>query len=357
MTTTDHEDDKEEEEEDEEEPPRDTPSSPLLVSPHPCLSRRSGGRRSSRACERTTFHGDHRSMSTTTYPTLFVSTNPSARSGRQTSRPSSSPCVGDMIQPCSVPRGLAEQICGGTWSLLASFPVRSAAQAAEACAPFQPPSKKMFELASRQRVAEVGYVFRDRKRHRGQASDEQVRSNILWCRASAHLRCCDNLREAASDMFDALVNDWSVDDDDQGGSAPPPAKKNKVLRDRVKVDALSCLLQRREVRTEGRATTRSIRIDASPKLGAEILAIEMETIPDGVVDHVRVEKLPGSTLVHGASRVAHKTCLFLWGLFLTHASTPAQMIGVLRTFRCIVNDQGVEACLCDVHNCLACFWH
>ena len=94
-------------------------------------------------------------------------------------------------------------------------------------------------------------------------------------------------------------------------------------------------------------------------LHAEILAIEMEIVntAGARLQSVRIEKLPGSTSLHGASKLAHKTCLILWGLFLTHANSLVVLREVLKTFRWIVSDQGVESGMCDAVDCTASFWH
>jgi hypothetical protein len=261
----------------------------------------------------------------------------------------------DSLETVSMPTQVINDIIAGHRSLLHSLPLRSQAQAQEACPPYPPPSQKQFLEAARKRSREVGFVFRQRKRHRAQADDDAVRGKILWSRASVFLRSADKMKDASNAVMDAILGDFDFGKEEVESANPP--SKRQLLKNRIKIDVVSCLLQRREVRGESPHTVRGVKIDASPKLHAEILAIEMETVPAGVVADVCIEKLPGSTLLHGASRLAHKMFLFLWGLFLTHASSLSQMRVVLGTFRWITSDQGVEAGMCDAADCLPAFWH
>ena len=98
----------------------------------------------------------------------------------------------DSLETVSMPTQVISDIIAGHRSWLHSLPLRSQAQAQEACPPYPPPSQKQFEEASRKRSREVGFVFRQRKRHRAQADDDAVRGKYcglgLQCSSAVQTR-------------------------------------------------------------------------------------------------------------------------------------------------------------------------
>jgi len=127
----------------------------------------------------------------------------------------------------------------------------------------------------------------------------------------------------------ALVEDFNPAADPLTGYSEPTVHKESASV--VRVDAISCLLQRRESRNTHDSCWRGIKVDGSPKLHCEILGCEMETMPDKTPATVHIEKLPGATLVHGAQKICHKLFVFLWGLWLVFGPSHLQMRAALNS--------------------------
>lgn len=138
--------------------------------------------------------------------------------------------------------------------------------------------------------------------------------------------------------------------------------KNRLRRIRIQIDATACLLQRREARAPTvERHIRGLRADASPKMSAEIMAMEVDSISFSercgeLVLQRGTEWLPGSTLSHGCARVPHKIYSLLWGLHLTFGPGREQLRKALLSFRWLVTDMGSEHCIADAADCLDAFY-
>ena len=111
-----------------------------------------------------------------------------------------------------------------------------------------------------------------------------------------------------------------------------------------------------EARNETGEAIRGLRIDGSPKLHAEILASELESIPGGDVQEAVAEAMPGATLVHGALNLPAKLFVFLWGIFLCFGPTWRQARRALAIIFWVVSDCGTESSIAASRDCLPEFY-
>jgi len=250
---------------------------------------------------------------------------------------------------------LADLVLNRGWCLLASVPLKSRADVDRVSLPFEAPSDTAFKKASARRLAEHGVKFRKRLQRGLDRSGDDVFRDILWTRASGHFRNAQKYQEGAAAVLDAFLQEFGVGTEHLQLEKLPNGKQ--VLRHRIRTDAVAALLQRRESRQLGPATIRGLRADASPKLHAEIMAMEMETLPTGIASSRQVEHLPGSTLVHGMAKLPHKLFNFLWGVFLVAGPTLDQVREALGSILWVVTDQGVEASIADAADCISAWCH
>jgi hypothetical protein len=264
---------------------------------------------------------------------------------------------GDTVSFISVPVALVDRVMDGSWHLLASVPGRSMMHCHEQLHQMDlpPPPRSQFRAASRRRAL-TGIAFRARKKRKSDLTAADVQKRILWTRASHFFKNCDKVEAGASAVIDAIMNNFG-DGEATMATEKVPARR-QLLANRIRIDAVSCLLQRRENHDFSLPVVRGMRCDASPKLNAEIMATEVETVVmgEGGVD-IQTEFFPGATLVHGCSRLAQKVYIFLWGLFLTCGPTLQQLRKVLRSIRWVVSDFGVEAGMVNAIDCLEAWAH
>ena len=185
------------------------------------------------------------------------------------------------------------------------------------------PGRQLFRAAAKRRLEDTGgVVARARKQRRSDLDADAVLQKVLWARASLHVRDQSRMGESVSAMVDARSGAWGAaaeqgEDDFQS--------KRTRLRDLVRVDVVSCLLQRREARQHEGIAIRGLRADGSPKLNAEIFAVEMESFCGHDPSTRALEFLPGGTLAHGLSGLPNKIFQFLWGLFCCFGPTLHQL--------------------------------
>lgn len=223
--------------------------------------------------------------------------------------------------------------------------------------PFPPPGRSAFRLVAQERLAEVGVEHRDRKRKARDLSPGAVERRVLWVRAGLFARDQGKLAEAASAMKCAFAGDWGDSDDDHElEESEVPTSARTWARDLIRIDGVCCLLQRREVRREPQGTIRGFRCDASPKLQSEVMATEIETIYARDMSDKVAEAMPGSTLMHGLSKLPHKVFMVLWG-FLVCGPSEQQLRYSLSTVRWVLTDFGVESSIASASDCVSAFMH
>ena len=113
--------------------------------------------------------------------------------------------------------------------------------------------------------------------------------------------------------MDAVLNEFDEGKEVLGDQKIPD--RRQLLANRIRIDAVSCLLQRRENHSCRQRAARGVRADASPNLNAEIMALQFERAQFEPEVQVQSEFAPGATLVHGLSKLSQKIFIFLWGLF------------------------------------------
>ena len=183
-------------------------------------------------------------------------------------------------------------------------------------------------------MQEGGSEQRERKCGRLDLDANQVNTRILWTRAARRCRDAAHLPQLVSEVLDATAGEW--DSGHALNTAADGIDKRRLHRDLIRVDAVSCLLQRRECRrmeASGTSIVRQLRVDGSPKLNAEIIASEVELIVDADIATRQLEFLPGSTVVHGMSKLPQKVFMFLHGLWLTCGPTELQLRAALASIR------------------------
>lgn len=247
----------------------------------------------------------------------------------------------------------------GRNSLVASAAVTSLSRPiAHLDFPFPPPSRSAFRRAAHERSAEVGVELRNRKRKVRDSSPDVVQRRVLWVRASLFARDQGKLAEVASAMKFAFVGEWvESDGDDALAESEVPTGTRARARDLIRIDAVCCLLQRREVRREPQSTIRGLRCDASPKLQSDVMATEVETICARVMSDRVVEVMPGSTLMHCLSKLPHKLFMVLWGFFLGSGPSEKQLRSTLATVRWVLTGFGVESSIASAAQCVGAFMH
>lgn len=94
-----------------------------------------------------------------------------------------------------------------------------------------------------------------------------------------------------------------------------------------------------------------LRADGSPKMNAELLAMELEAFDGGAETRI-IEFLPGATLAHGFTRLPLKVFVFLWGLFLVYGPSKGQMRLALSSIRWVTTNLGMECAMVQSADCL-----
>lgn len=218
---------------------------------------------------------------------------------------------------------------------------------------FPRPGRKAFRLAVAHSVELRGAAAdeRPRKQRKSDLAPSQVRERILWLRAGLFLRDQRDLRASMQAVCAAKEGQWEAQDT----SADPPSRQVRQ-RDIIRLDAIACLIQRRQSRRPHADTTRGLRCDGSPKLNAEIVAVEVECFEAGALARRSCDMLPGGTVAHGHSGLPQKLMQFLWGLWLVFGPTRPQLQAVLDSFRWVVSDFGVEHSIADARNVLPIFF-
>ena len=201
-------------------------------------------------------------------------------------------------------------------------------------------------------------VLRHRKRRRYDPAS--VKRKVLWSNVGRFLRNAKNRVDCAEACVDALMEEVGEGKDVLEQSNLPALGHGVSYKDKIVADVVACLLHRRRVdsmNTPQSRVTRGFRADASPKLHAEIMALQIETVVDEDVPNASVMMAPGSTLAHGNSRLSEKTITFLWGMFLLFGPTLDGLQRGLDSIHWVTTDLGTEAGLASVENCLPYFWH
>ena len=241
----------------------------------------------------------------------------------------------------------AKSVLEGGWSTLLVLPGRSRKHCCDLAQArgFPVPPRSLFRKASRRRAA-MGLAFRARKRRRAEGTPDQVKQIILWSRASQHMKDTSQMKTAAGHVLDAILNDFADSECMEDLDRVPD--RRQLLACRIRIDALSCLLQRRELHDfRASSIVRGLKADASPKLHAEVMAMHVESISFDPVK-IGTDNLPGATLAHGLSKLAQKAYIFLWGLHLCYGPTIRQLKQVLRSIRFVLTDFGTESGIADL---------
>ena len=251
---------------------------------------------------------------------------------------------------------LVEGVTSGLCQCFCSVPVTNLRRIADLDFPLPLPSRAQFRKAATERLSRTGVVHRARKRTSAELGEEGVQQRVLWARSFIHARNQSNFPELVQAIIAARHNSWD-------SSSSVALTEEQLMSERVRafdlvrIDAVACLLQRREVRREGKRVVRGIRCDASAKLNSEILGVEVETISGLDVNNRRVEAMPGATLISGCLKLPHTLFTFLWGFYLVFGPSIAQMRKALASVRWIVTDFGVESSMGNAYDCLEAFMH
>lgn len=156
----------------------------------------------------------------------------------------------------SAPTALGQRLREeGSWTLLASVAGRNSTHVCEEAVRetvFPTPTKRLFDAASRRRVSVHEVVRRARKRRRADLPTAEVMLRILWTRASVFFRNARRVLKGTESVLDAILGDWNQGQESFGDKRIPATKQ--LMAYRVRIDAVSCLLQR-----NARRHSRSLR--------------------------------------------------------------------------------------------------